>query len=109
MHYEGRGELVQKHVQEADRVYLARDRTDHYSPHAVEVRLNNGMQIGFVPEEFAEVIAPLLDQGYPHRAFVKKIVGGGRVPISVVIGEMYPRETDRPNVEFEVGVPPKVL
>ena len=39
-------------------VYLARDPASPFSANAIEIRLSNGMQIGFVPETDARDMAP---------------------------------------------------
>ena len=89
VHHEGRGEVVRRHLRAGDRVFLVRDRANRHSRHAVEVRLQNGMQVGFVPEDIAVEAAPLLDKGHPHEASCKKILTGGRAPIPVVIAAAY--------------------
>lgn len=89
VHYEGRSEIISAFVRDGARAFLARDPHNRYSQNAVEVRLQNGMQIGFVPEHDAVEVAPLLDQGCPHSAYVTKILTGGRVPIPVVQARIY--------------------
>src|SRR5262249_33224538 len=73
--YEGRDEVVRRYVAEGDTVYLARDPHNRYSRNAIEVRLANGLQIGFVPEDYAPEAAPFLDGDHPHKAEVVKIIG----------------------------------
>src|SRR5947208_1734222 len=51
VHYEGRPEVIREYAREGDRVFLALDARNQFSRNAVEVRLGNGMQIGFVPED----------------------------------------------------------
>lgn len=89
--------------------FLARDRNNEFSRNAVEVRLQNGMQIGFVPEENAAEISPLLDAGYPHAAYIKKILTGGRAPIPVVVASVYAPDAVRSELVFEHQIPPKVV
>lgn len=97
--YEGRAAVVTQHANERDTAFLARDRSNKYSPHAVEVRLSNGLQIGYVPEEFAIEVAHYLDRGHKHYAYIKKILTGGRAPIPVVVAAVY-----EPNAELEAAV-----
>jgi HIRAN domain-containing protein len=87
--YEGRGMVIREHCEPNDIAYLIRDRANRYSRNAVEVRLSNGMQCGFVPEEHAIDMAQLLDTGHRHRAYVKKILGAGRAPIPVIVADLF--------------------
>jgi hypothetical protein len=61
--YEGRQAVVEKYARIGDSVYLARDPANRFSASAIEIRLTNGMQIGFVPETDARDMAPELDSG----------------------------------------------
>jgi hypothetical protein len=47
------------------------------------------MQIGFVPEEYAVELAPLLDGGALQKATITKILEGRRGPIPVVDVDLY--------------------
>jgi hypothetical protein len=107
VHYEGRATVIAAHAREGDRAFLARDPENRFSPYAVEVRLGNGMQIGFVPEEDASALALPLDQGYPHVATITKILTGGRVPIPVVQAYIYRRDALVGAAVFPSGVPAK--
>jgi hypothetical protein len=82
--YEGRDAIIERFLQEGDPVFLIRDRGNRYSRNAIAIRLANGLQIGFAPEEDAIDLAPYLDQGHWHRAYCTKILTGGRCPIPVV-------------------------
>lgn len=105
--YEGRPEIISLHANPGNPAFLARDRNNAFSRNAVEVRLQNGTQIGFVPEEDAVEVAPLLDAGYPHAAYIKKVLTGGRTPIPVVVVSMYALDAVRSDLVFEHQVPPK--
>ena len=107
VHYEGRGEIIRRYVQVEDRVYLARDPDNPFSRNAIEVRLASGYQIGFVPEDYAPEVAPLLDDGFPHKALVTKVLCGGRVPIPVVQAYLYRRDADVERLVFPDDVPTK--
>jgi hypothetical protein len=87
--FEGRPTVVRQYLGLGDRVFLIRDRQNEHSRHAVEVRLRNGMQIGYVPEDVAVDIAPLLDGAGQHEAYCTKILTGGRAPIPVVQAYTY--------------------
>jgi hypothetical protein len=45
--------------------------------------------IGFVPEDHAVDLAPLLDSGHKYIARVKKVLTGGRSPIPVAVVDVY--------------------
>ncbi|MFZ1058149.1 MAG: HIRAN domain-containing protein [Candidatus Rokuibacteriota bacterium] len=103
--YEGRPEVIRQFAETGDTAFLIRDRANAYSRNAVEVRLSNGMQAGYVPEQHAVDVAPLLDSGHKHGAYMKKILTGGRAPIPVVVASLYPPEADRPDAVSEQQVP----
>lgn len=107
VHYEGRPEVIREHVDEGDPVFLARDLQNKFSRNAVEVRLRNGMQIGFVPEDYAPDVAPLLDQGCPHVAYITKVLRGGRVPIPVVQAYLHRTDAEVEGLVFPADVPLK--
>jgi len=107
--YEGRPAVIDKYAKIGEPVYLARDPPNRFSPNAIEIRLSNGMQIGFVPETDARDMAPDLDAGCPHRAYLKKILAGRRAPIPVVVASLYHPETaERPGLVLQHQVPTKV-
>jgi len=83
--YEGRGPVIEQYVRVGDDAILSRDRGNKFSRNAVAVKVSNGRQIGFVPEEDAEEMAPLLDAGHEGRAYFKKVLDGRRGPIPVVV------------------------
>ncbi len=87
--HEGRSDIIAQYANVGDPVRLVRDRGNRYSRFAVAVVLENGKQIGFVPEEDAQYLAPLLDQGAKCASWMTKILGRGRVPIPVVQTKLY--------------------
>jgi len=107
VHYEGRGDVIEKYVGVDDQVFLARDRQNRHSRNAVEIRLQNGYQIGFVPEDDACEIAPLLDEGCLHFAFVPKVLKGRRAPIPVVQAYIYRADSGADRAVSQAGVPAK--
>lgn len=96
--YEGRPALIERYAQAAAPAYLVRDRGNRYSRNAVEVRTTSGHQVGFVPEEDATDLAPLLDAGHPYYAQIKKILTGGRYPIPVIVAEVYSKDAVVPHL-----------
>lgn len=82
--YENRPALIKKYVRADDIAYLKRDKSNKHSRNAIEVLTQNGVMVGFVPEDEAGDMAPLLDQGCRYEAFFTKVLSGGRVPIPVV-------------------------
>lgn len=109
VHYEGRPDVIEEHVNAGDTVFLAREPQNIYSRNAIEIRLRNGMVIGYVPEDYAVNVAPLIDQGCPHTAFIIKILTGGRVPIPIVQAYLYRTDTTVKNPVFTSDVPQKKL
>lgn len=107
VHYEGRGEIIDEFVTEGDLVFLARDRSNRFSRNAIEIRLHNGLQIGFLPEVEAVDWAPFLDDGCPHLAYVTKILTGGRVSIPVVQSYLYGKDATVEGLVFPHDVPAK--
>lgn len=87
--HEGRDEVINEYARAGDRAYLIRDKNNRYSRNAIEIRLENGMQIGFVPEDDAIELAPLLDNGAHQTAMITKILDGRRGPIPVVDVDLY--------------------
>jgi hypothetical protein len=84
VHYEGREQRIRRYACEGQRVCLVREPKNAYSHNAIQIALESGVEFGYVPEIDAEDLAPLLDAGYAQRAYITKILDGGRVPIPVV-------------------------
>lgn len=82
--FEGRPSLIRRQARVDDSVELVRDPWNQYSPYAIQVRLESGAHIGYVPEEDAEILAPLLDEGARFEAHITKILSGRYGPIPVV-------------------------
>jgi HIRAN domain len=98
--YEGRPELIEQYANPDDPVRLRRDAGNRYSRNAVAVDLESGHQIGFVPEEYATELAPMIDEGARPVAYITKILTGGRSPIPVVQARLYGPDS---TVEDPVG------
>ncbi|MGK2913886.1 MAG: HIRAN domain-containing protein [Porticoccaceae bacterium] len=87
--YEGRSKIIERYVEEGDRVVLSRDHGNSHSENAIQVMTDGGDQIGFVPEDDAVELAPLLDSGHIYSASIKKLLSGSRSPIPVVVAAVY--------------------
>lgn len=103
--YEGRADVVRAYVHDGQQVFLARDKDNRHSRNAIEVRLANGLQIGYVPEDDAVNLAPLLDRGHRHYAYVKKVLDGGRLPIPVIVAYVYHRDAGITGAVLQSEVP----
>ena len=90
--YEGRDAVVDRFASVGGHVFLVREPANPYDRNAIEVRLQNGMQIGYVPREDAAYLAPGFDQGDKHEARITKILNGRRAPIPVVQAHLYRSE-----------------
>lgn len=87
--YEGRPAIIKRHVRVPDEVQLVRDPDNRYSRNAVKVVTASGHHIGFVPEEHASDLAPLLDKAHPYLARIKKVLTGSTHPIPVVVADLF--------------------
>ncbi|MDP2373282.1 HIRAN domain-containing protein [Reyranella sp.] len=86
---------------------LVRDKDNGFSRNAIEIRLENGMQIGFVPEEYAVELALLLDGGALQKATTTKILEGRRGPIPVVDVDLYGADSQVSGLFGQSQVPRK--
>lgn len=87
--YERRSEVVDRHLRSGQTVFLARDPGNPHDENAIEIRVQGGFQIGFVPREYAREMAPLLDAGHKQAAYCTKILKGRRVLIPVIEVDLY--------------------
>ena len=58
--YEGRPDIIEHQLREGQQVFFVRDPSNQYDANAIEIRLQNGSSIGYVPREYAATITPLL-------------------------------------------------
>ncbi len=108
--HENRAVIIADHVTPETRIALVRDHRNAFSPNAIEIRIQTGEQIGFVPELDARELAPLLDRGATYEARIKKILTYGRCPIPVVIVQVIdaagaPVSGNKPRVRGGQDVP----
>jgi hypothetical protein len=107
--FEGRPEVIRNYARPDEQVFLVRDRQNKYSRNAIEVRLRNGMQIGYVPEDDAVYLAPYFDKECKHYGYITKILTGGRSPIPVVQAHIYKPEALIKGAVKESEIPEKQL
>jgi len=105
--HEGRPEVIREEVIVDDKVFLSRDRANEFSRNAVAILTRQGYHIGFAPEVEAVEMAPLLDQGCCHEAYVTKTINGRRGPIPVVQAYIFRPDANVEGAVFEAGVPAK--
>ncbi|MEO8049516.1 MAG: HIRAN domain-containing protein [Acidobacteriota bacterium] len=86
--YEDRGALIEKCLTISQAVFLVRETGNPFDHNAVLIRIPQG-HIGYIPREYAEEIAQLLDKGYRQIAYCTKILQGKRFPIPVVQTYLY--------------------
>jgi hypothetical protein len=87
--YEGREKVVGEYANVGDTVYLVRDPHNKYDRNAIEVRLANNQQVGYVPAEAAAEQASFMDAGFLQRAYITKLYEGKRHTIPVVQAYWY--------------------
>lgn len=87
--FDGRPALIARHARIDDPVLLQRDLQNRYSRSATKVLTADGHDIGFVPEEDAKVLAPLLDAGHRYAARIKKVFSGSSHDIPVIVADIY--------------------
>jgi hypothetical protein len=105
--HENRETIISRYVRAGDIAYLRRDPGNRFSRNAIEVRAANGMMIGYVPEDYAIEVAPILDQGCRHVASFTKVLRGGRVPIPVVQAYFYGTGATVPGAVSQADIPTK--
>lgn len=86
---EGRPEVIERHARPNDVIVLARQREDGERDAAITVQLSNGSEIGFVPDDDARQLAPLLDDGCRYEARITEVLTTGRGPIPVVQARVF--------------------
>jgi len=87
--YEGRERVVEKYAKVGDTVYLVRDPDNRYDRNAIEIRLANNQQVGYVPAEIAAESVSLMDAWFLQRAYITKLYEGRRHTIPVVQAYWY--------------------
>jgi hypothetical protein len=106
--YENRPALIDKYVRADNIAYLKRDKSNKFSTNAIEVLTQNRVMVGFVPEDDAVDMAPLLDQGCRYEAFFTKVLSGGRTPIPVVQTYIYGANATVEGSMTQADTPPSV-
>lgn len=83
------GTAIARHARVGEPVLLIRDTDDSLSSNAIEVRTASGKMIGYVPEEHARELAPLLDRGARYRAHLTSCMTGPHARVLVVQAYLY--------------------
>ena len=104
---DGRAETINRAVAPGSTVFLIRDRKNAHHKDAVQVRTIDGTPIGYVPHAAAKTLAPLLNQGCRHTAYVTRIEGSPRKPIPVVQAHLYRPDATVEGAVSEAQVPPE--
>ena len=102
--HEGRNATIREFAKEGDNVFLVRERTNAYSPHAIGVVLGNGRSIGYVPEAYASQWARFLDCGHRHLAYIKFIHSpewNSDLSIPIIEGGIFVAESQFPGAVTE--------
>jgi hypothetical protein len=102
--YEGRERVVEKYASVGDTVYLVRDPDNKYDRNAIEIRLANNQQVGYVPAELAAESVSLMDAGFLQRAYITKLYEGRRHTIPVVQAYWY-----RPEATMQDALSPAAV
>jgi len=87
--YEGRPHIIEHQLKEGQQVFFVGDPSNQYDANAIEIRLQNGSSIGYVPREYAATITPLLDTGSLQAASCVKILAGRQAPIPIIQAYIY--------------------
>lgn len=94
--YDGRANTIRQHLPLDDApVYFLRIPDHPHDSNAIAIGLSDGCEIGYIPKEDASILAPLLDSGHRYVGRVKKVLDGGRLPIPVLIIDVYTRHNSR--------------
>lgn len=100
-----RQEIIAR-CREGEHLLLARDPANLYDTNAVEVRRENGEQLGYLSADWAEEIGPRIDRGWVYVVRLKNITGGGDHDHGVNITLTFGRPgTDLAAVEAAVSAP----
>lgn len=87
--HDGRSAVITKEVRPGGAAFLKREPRNSHSRNAIAVLTETGRTIGYVPEDWALDIAPLLDEEALHSAVFKKILDYDTGPVPVVVARFY--------------------
>lgn len=94
--YDGRADTIRGRMPIDEMpVDLRRMRDNPHDRNAVLITLEDGAELGFVPRDDAQYLAPMLDDGHRHVSTVKKVLDGGRLPIPVIVIDIFTRDNAR--------------
>lgn len=87
--YESRQDTIARHVRDGLPVHFHREPENCHDANAIVVSVADRGQIGYVPREDAAFLAPLLDQGFRFKAYIRKTIEGRNYDIPVVVAHVY--------------------
>lgn len=100
--YDGRADRIRSRYSEVGsaEVRFLRMPDNPYDKNAISIALNDGADLGYIPRDEAEWLAPQLDSGVRYEARIKRILDGGRLPIPIVAGKLFspdhPKQAGQP-------------
>ena len=74
-------------------IFLRREYANPHDKNAIAVYLKSGVQIGYMPKDYAKEVAPMIDAGARHDASIKKVLTEGRSPVPIVFAYLYSADT----------------
>ncbi|UVM65302.1 HIRAN domain-containing protein [Pseudomonas sp. B21-009] len=93
--HDGRSEIIDIEIRPGSTVILKRDRENRHSRFAIAVMTEHGECIGHVPEDYAEYLAPIMDEGASQEASVKKVLEYDSGPVPVIVAHLYDPRSER--------------
>jgi hypothetical protein len=82
--YDGRQQAIRR-LNRNSIIALKRDHGNRHDSHAIGVWTDSGESIGWIPREYAALLAPLMDAGDRFHATVGKVIGGQGMNYGVLI------------------------
>lgn len=106
--YEQRSVSVDRYVKPGTPVYLVREHLNLHDSNAIQVLVQEGYRIGYVPRYLAAFAAPLLDQGCKQIAYTKKLLPGRRYRIPVIVAGLYREDSTVEGARSSLDAPERI-
>lgn len=87
--HDHRSSVITSELQPGGIAFLKREPSNQFSHNAITVQTTNGKVIGYMPESYAEDVAPMLDAGALQLTRVKKVLEYDSGPIPVIVAKFY--------------------